>query len=684
MAGVEDMGEGANAPAASPPRAQQLRAHLLSTHRDAVEQQYSQLRGMRAAAAACGLITLLLGLLGLFGRVSGIFIFASFVSGGKVLATAAAVSLVSLGTALVVLSLCRRVPTRVVRICGTIVMLLALARLVEHLSGSDWGVGDLFLSRFLPATNLATGFQEFGGTALLAGSVAVLAFTWPRARAVTVVLSIGTATLGAVVCLSYLFGKPLLYQTVEGPVSLPAALAMATMGVGLTIVARAWDRASEIVTEAIVEDDRIKLARLSASFERQRNELDAMLSNAPSGITSFDREGRVTRINPAGHEMLGQAVLPETEEVVAFRPDIVDEQGQPVPLEAAAPYRALQGETVTGMVVRLLNAARGPIWVSASAVPLYDSDGNVDGALLVTTDITDLREAREEANRYAHELQTIMDYVPAGIILYDPEGNIRRLNEAARSALGMTDDMINRPASERFAQHDIVDEKGTPIQPTTGVVAAVLSGRTVRNILANFRRTPRGSVWLSVSGAPIPGPTGEIDGVVAAFADVTSLHEARQSAQKLANELETVLASIADGVAVYDAEGRVLRTNPAADRILQYDTEVRALTWQQRIKVGEPFGEDEKPVLPEDFPLKRALDGERITGFTMRFRLTFKGENEFTPWLSVSAAPVYYEGQISGTVMVFADISRLRQIEQELRAYRDHLETLVGERTAAL
>jgi PAS domain S-box-containing protein len=672
-----------DAPAASP-RARQLRAHLLTTHRDAVEHQYSQLWGMRAAGAACGVLTLLLALLGIVACATRTYILASLVPGGKVLTPAAAVSLLLLAAAVVAVSLCRRVPMRMMRVCGVLVMLLALARLVEHMTASDWGVATLFLPRFLPPANLATGYEEFGATALLIGSLALLTFTWPRLRLISVILSIGIATVGAIVCLSYLFGKPLLYQTAEGPVSLPGALAMVLLGVGLSIIVGAWDTAAQMVTEAIVEDDRLELARLSASYERQRNELEALLSSAPNGIISFNREGRITRINPAAQEMLGEATLSTTEETVRSRPDIVDEQGKPVPLEATAPYRALQGEAVTGMVVSLLNATQGAIWVSASAVPLYDAAGNVDGALLVMTDITDLREAREQASRYAHELQTIMDYVPAGIILYDPEGGIRRLNEAARSALGMTDDMIGRPAAERFAVHDIVDEHGTPITPDTGVVAAVLSGQTVRNIVANFRNTPKGSVWLSVSGAPIPGPAGEIDGVVAAFSDVTALHDARQDSQQLAKELETVLSSIADGVVVYDAEGRVQRTNPAAEGLLQYTPELRAASWQERTSMVVPIGENGQPLTPEQFPLSLALAGERVTGSTMRFQRKLNGEDDFTPWLAVSAAPIYYDGTIGGAVLVLADISRLRQIELELRAYRDHLEKLVGERTSAL
>ncbi|MHB8997617.1 MAG: PAS domain-containing sensor histidine kinase [Armatimonadota bacterium] len=681
------MADAKDLPPASPGRARQLRADLLTTHQDAVQQQYSQLGAMRGAATACGCLVLLLGALGLLGRITGLFILGSFIPGGRCMPVAVAFSFLFLGPALVALSLRSRVSAWFVRACGGIVILTALARLAEHFRGAQWGVEDLFLTRFLPSTSLDTGYLEFGAAALILIGVATVAFTWPRARMATIALAIATATLGAIVCLSYLLGRPLLYRSPEGPVALPSALAIVAMGVGLAIIVRAWGRAADLVTEAMVEANQTKLARLSDEFERQRNELEAMVSNAPNGIVSFDRDGQIVRMNRVGQEMLGQVLLTMAEErkELAAVPDIIDEQGQPVPLEETPIHRALRGETVEHMVVNLPKAAKGPIWVSASAVPLYDAEGQIDGALLVMTDITPLREAREAAQRAAHELQTIMDYAPVGIIFYDYKGNIRRMNETAKAALGMTQEMMGRSADERFMEHDIVDEQGTPITPGTGVVAAVLGGATVRNVLANFRNTPMGSIWLSVSGAPLPRGNGTgMDGVIAVFSDVTRLHQTQEKAQQLASELETVLTSIADGVVVYDAQGKPLRTNPAAELLLQYTPEIKAMTWQERSRIVVPVGKDGERLAPAEFPLIRALNGERIVGFTMRFQLPLNGDSAFTPWLSVSAAPVHHDGEVVGAVLVFADISRMRQAEEELISYRDHLERLVSERTADL
>lgn len=664
----------------------ELRQLLPKLEQAAVEQQYAQLRAMGSASAACALIGLLLAVLAFIGRVTGLFVLSSLVPGGKSMLPAAAFSFAVLSLAVLALSLSRRPPYRFVRACGLAVVLLGVARVLEYGLSVEWHVNELFLTHILPPGPPDTRYAAVGAAAIAVIGLGAMFFTWPATRRIANGLGVSGAVVGTLFCLTYILGGPMLHETPLVSVALPSALALMAVGTGLAICVSRWDRAVEELTDARIVANQAELARLTEELERQRNELEAIVASAPSAIMSFDRDGRMLRINPGGRQMVGKIRFSDAPTAVPaeLQADVVDEQGNPVALEDLAVSRALRGEPVHGIITNLRNAAAGPIWVSASAVPTYNAQGEVDGAVLVMTDVTALREAREEAQRYAAEVQSIMDHAPVGIILYDPQGNIRRLNETARQALRMTEEMMRKPVTERFQLHDIVDEEGNQIMPDRGVVAAVMAGHTVRNVVANFRNTPAGSVWVSMSGAPIRAEDGTIRGIIAVFADVTMLHDTREQAQQLANELETVLSSIADGVAVYDLQGRGLRANPAAERILQYTQEIMGLTWQERIKIAAPIGEDGQPLEPENFPLKRALDGERVLDFTMRFELRFKEPSELTPWLSLSAAPVRRDGQNTGAVLVFSDISERRQIEQELLSYRDHLEGLVARRTARL
>lgn len=66
--------------------------------------------------------------------------------------------------------------------------------------------------------------------------------------------------------------------------------------------------------------------------------------------------------------------------------------------------------------------------------------------------------------------------------------------------------------------------------------------------------------------------------------------EARAAAEELAAQMEAIFAAMTDGVAVYDAEARLLRTNPALRRMLAVRDEVgyAAEPLDQRIPAFQP------------------------------------------------------------------------------------------------
>ncbi|MEN6301937.1 MAG: PAS domain-containing protein, partial [Armatimonadia bacterium] len=290
-------------------------------------------------------------------------------------------------------------------------------------------------------------------------------------------------------------------------------------------------------------------------IEELVRELSAVIDYAPNGILFLDAEGKLARINPAGREMLGftEEAMPLEEPQPLPPMESRDEAGNVLSFESTARYRALHGETVLGMVQNLRPGQQEALWVTISAVPIREQSDVVAGAVLVLTDVTELYEARAEAQRLSSELQTILDHAPTGILVYDLQGDVQRINRAARGILGYTDEIIAMPASERFRLHAIASDDGVPLGTDHGIVAEALHGEVVHNQIAQFRRPGEGITWLSASAGPIVGPDGEVSGVVLVFADITALKMAQDQLQEAAmhseqqrQELETILSSIAD------------------------------------------------------------------------------------------------------------------------------------------
>jgi PAS domain S-box-containing protein len=127
-------------------------------------------------------------------------------------------------------------------------------------------------------------------------------------------------------------------------------------------------------------------------------------------------------------------------------------------------------------------------------------------------------------------------------------------------------------------------------------------------------------------------------------------------------ELDATLASLAEGLIIYDAAGRILRSNGIAVAFLDYF----------RVSPRPPFLDpardlhietaDGLPLPSEALPTLRALAGETVTGVIMAFHADAKEPR----WLSVNAAPIRLpSGEALGAVITFTDVTERRQLEVE-------------------
>lgn len=132
----------------------------------------------------------------------------------------------------------------------------------------------------------------------------------------------------------------------------------------------------------------------------------------------------------------------------------------------------------------------------------------------------------------------------------------------------------------------------------------------------------------------------------------------------------TVLHSLADGVTLANAEGRIVFSNEAADRILGVGaaTEATPEEWGGHYGVFLP---DRVTPFPTDrYPLVRALSGELAQNVEMFIRNPVVDGAV----ISVSGRPLRdAEGQLVGAAVVFRDVTELREAQDELQATVERL-----------
>lgn len=274
-------------------------------------------------------------------------------------------------------------------------------------------------------------------------------------------------------------------------------------------------------------------------------------------------------------------------------------------------------------------------------------------------------------------LHTLIDQLPAGVLFVDAAGTFLLTNPAAREMLGGE---ITGTAFGPQGRYTLFYPDDSPF-PTDQLPLprALLQGETSENVLVLVRYEGGGERVISVDARPMRDDAGRITGAVAMFIEVTARLRAeeghRHALEELDNrtaELDAILLSIPDGLIIYNADGRILRTNQAADHLLRFTEEERRESVQMRWSRIHAVTEDGQPFPLHRIPIARALEGEESYGILVRIERPAIGER----WFSVSAAPIRtQDGQMLGVVASFTDVTDRRQAEDALRDSNRRLST---------
>ncbi len=142
--------------------------------------------------------------------------------------------------------------------------------------------------------------------------------------------------------------------------------------------------------------------------------------------------------------------------------------------------------------------------------------------------------------------------------------------------------------------------------------------------------------------------------------DTTRRRRAEAERERLLAELDAIIQVLPSGIFMYDREGRIIRTNPAADRLFGYSPEELTLPALERQARMEWMDEDGRPLLPEGLSVHPALAGHATPSTTLGFRRA--GARQWT-WIYVSTVGIFSSAGVQiGVVSAFADITEMKEM----------------------
>ena len=296
-------------------------------------------------------------------------------------------------------------------------------------------------------------------------------------------------------------------------------------------------------------------------------------------------------------------------------------------------------------------------------------------ALLIRLDRQQQRERQHGVvlRRNEERLRAIYDVLPVGISITDPEGRIVDCNPASESLLGIGKEAhLSRHHDSK--EWTLLRPDGSPMPAEEyASVRALQSGEAVRDIEMQVV-TPTGKVWLSVSATPMNHPDF---GVMIAYIDISRRKEAELAAYKAHQLLHEAVNSIAEGFTIYDENDRLVMCNEAYLDFYRTsrDLIVPGASFEEIIRRGAERGQYQEAIGQIDewvvarVRMHQAADGRHIE------QALDNGQ-----WLLI----IEYRTPSGYIVGNRINITARKQAEAELENHRNHLETLVEERTLAL
>lgn len=402
-------------------------------------------------------------------------------------------------------------------------------------------------------------------------------------------------------------------------------------------------------------------------IEEHARLLERIFGSLTDVVMVYDTADNIIMANEAAHRRYGvdptRYRRPELASVI--RPQHRDGT-LPRPEELPS-FRALQGETVTDDVyVQDLPDGRRMV-VAISAAPLL-SDGQVQGAVAVWHDITEREGLIEELERQRGLLQAVFESQGDAILVYDAEGNLLTSNARVQEQYGVQPTGVTRYDLVRALQARHSD--GTPYELDDLPGSRAQRGENVLDELVYCTLPDGRSVVIATTATPLRS-NGNIWGTVVVWHNVTERQELLAQLDNERRLLKAVFAAQADVLLVYDREGNVILTNPAAQKT--YGIDLLGVTPQLAAATLSPRHPDGSLVTLEQLPSIRALRGETVLDETIAVQ-TPTGEQKV---ISNSAAPMLDEtGAVRGAVAVWRDITERQELANHLDRQRQLLEAI--------
>ncbi|MHB8578150.1 MAG: PAS domain S-box protein, partial [Dehalococcoidia bacterium] len=225
--------------------------------------------------------------------------------------------------------------------------------------------------------------------------------------------------------------------------------------------------------------------------------------------------------------------------------------------------------------------------------------------------------------------RTLVEHGTDAIILFGATGAVLYATPAVKQVVGYSaEELAGRVSLDLIHPDDV---------PTIRTQQRRMRETPGEAVTAEYRiKLPDGSWrWMEALGKNLLDEPG-VAAIVASFRDIDDRKRMEEELRASRDQLEAIFRSVADGLVVQNARGRLVYANETAAHMLGFDSAEALLQAPPHdvMRHFEILGEGGDAFPAELLPGRRVIRGESVPELTLRFRTRATGAER---WIAITS-----------------------------------------------